>query len=250
MRLLERNPADLLAWTPANHPEPVAWTWSLSFQRVEAYSSVATDLLRLCAFFAPDNIPIRLLKAGAAATELSPELRAALSDELTSNMAIAVLRRYSLLSRKADHLGMHRLVQEVVRESLRGQGRREVWTSSAVGVLAAVFPETDQTEVPATWAECEELVPHALAAATFGTEERTELTQCASLLVRAATYLRARAEYGSARALYERALDIYERVLGPDHSDVAEVLNRLAYLLRAQGDVAAARPHLERALGI
>src|SRR5205807_9138736 len=94
MRLLERNPAEVLAvGRPENYPEPVAETWSLSFQRVEANSPVAADLLRLCAFFAPEGIPLNLIRAGSVASQLSVELAAGLSDELTCNIAIAVLRR-------------------------------------------------------------------------------------------------------------------------------------------------------------
>src|SRR5439155_3479872 len=40
-----------------DYPETVATTWSLSFQRVEQQSPAAADVLRLCAFLAPDAIP-------------------------------------------------------------------------------------------------------------------------------------------------------------------------------------------------
>src|SRR5438874_641070 len=39
-----------------DHPEPVATTWSLSFEQVEKRSAVAADLLRVCAFLYPDAI--------------------------------------------------------------------------------------------------------------------------------------------------------------------------------------------------
>jgi hypothetical protein len=51
----------------ADHPEPVATTWSLSFARVEATSPVAADLLRLCAYLAPDAIAQEIITAGAGA---------------------------------------------------------------------------------------------------------------------------------------------------------------------------------------
>jgi TIR domain/NB-ARC domain len=40
-----------------DHPEPVATTWSLAFERVEEKNPAAADLLRLCAYLAPDAIP-------------------------------------------------------------------------------------------------------------------------------------------------------------------------------------------------
>ncbi len=45
----------------ADHPKPVASTWSLSFARVEATNSAAADLLRLCAYLAPDAIAEEIL---------------------------------------------------------------------------------------------------------------------------------------------------------------------------------------------
>src|SRR5207248_6368340 len=44
-----------------NYPESVATTWSLSFERVEQTKPAAAELLRLCAFLAPDHIPLELL---------------------------------------------------------------------------------------------------------------------------------------------------------------------------------------------
>ena len=47
-----------------DYPETVATTWSLSFQQIEQQSPAAADLLRLCAFLAPDAIPEELLMRG------------------------------------------------------------------------------------------------------------------------------------------------------------------------------------------
>lgn len=44
---------------PQDYPLPVATTWDLSFQRIEQEQPVAADLLRLCAFLAPDEVEDR-----------------------------------------------------------------------------------------------------------------------------------------------------------------------------------------------
>src|SRR5450755_3648642 len=44
----------------AEHPEPVATTWSLSFGTIEQANPAAAELLRLCAFLHPDDIPEEL----------------------------------------------------------------------------------------------------------------------------------------------------------------------------------------------
>ena len=47
-----------------DHPEPVATTWSLSFERVGQLDPLAAELLRCCAFLAPDAIPEQMIIDG------------------------------------------------------------------------------------------------------------------------------------------------------------------------------------------
>src|SRR5947209_454198 len=79
----------------ANHAEPVATTWSLSFEKVEHSNPAAGDLLRLCAFLHPDAIPEALILEGAA--ELGPVLGPVVNDSMEFNDAIHELRRFSLV---------------------------------------------------------------------------------------------------------------------------------------------------------
>ncbi len=102
LRLYERRRADLLARRgrlPPGHPDTVATTWSLSFQQVEQANTAAAELLRLCAFLAPDGIPEELLSEGP--TDLGEVLGPTTADEYLLNEAIEVLRRYSLVRRNA-----------------------------------------------------------------------------------------------------------------------------------------------------
>ena len=78
----------------ADHPEPVASTWSLSFARVEETNPAAADLLRLCAYLAPDAIPEEILTQGAA--HLGPVLGPVAADAFLLGQAIEALRAYSL----------------------------------------------------------------------------------------------------------------------------------------------------------
>ena len=101
----------------SDHPAPVATTWSLSFQRVEEQKPAAADLLRLCAFLAPDAIAEEILTAGASF--LGPVLLPVAADALLLNQAIEALRAYSLIRRnpKEKTLSIHRLVQAVLQDS-------------------------------------------------------------------------------------------------------------------------------------
>lgn len=95
--------------SPEDYPLPVASTWNLSLARLEQEQPAAADLLRLCAFLAPDDIPVAVLRSGSE--EPPADLGRTLGDEMASNRVLRALRGYSLLKRREDALHVHRLVQ-------------------------------------------------------------------------------------------------------------------------------------------
>jgi SAM-dependent methyltransferase len=140
-----------------DYPFTVATTLRLSFERIEAASPVAADLLRLCAVLAPDDIPIELLQAGA--DELPQELQDAALDEVNLDRALAALRDYSLIDRQGGGLSMHRLVQAVVRDSMGSTERQ--WLGTAIRMLRTAFPI--EIGDPATRSTYARILPHARA---------------------------------------------------------------------------------------
>ncbi len=60
----------------------------------------------------------------------------------------------------------------------------------------------------------------------------------------------AKGDFERARALYERALSITEKARGPEHDDVAMILNNLAEAYRERNDYARAEPLYQRALAV
>ncbi len=249
LRLLAQASSELLQeGTPEDHPEPVARTWQVAFQRVEQRSPAAADLMRLCAFLGPDEIPIHLLRTGARADKLGEVLNNALSDDLKANRAIAVLRRYSLVTRQVDRLSIHRLVQEVVRYSVEVNGTQSVWTERALDTLIITVPAA--AKEPVNWGICHELAPHVLSAVDLSLKAGLWPIYSSELLNRIATYFWARAEYEAAKPLHERALKVREQTLGRDHPDTAISLNNLAVLLQDSGDLEGAQTLCERALNI
>jgi tetratricopeptide (TPR) repeat protein len=228
-----------------DHPEPVATTWSLSFEKVEKKSPVAADLLRLCAFLHPDAIPVELIIGGAA--HLGPLLARVAEDEMALDDAIVTLGVYSLIRREAlgKTLSLHRLVQTVQRDAM-DEEMRHLWTGRAVFAVHAVFPEVEFS----TWPQCERYLPHALLCAELIEQEHLTLLEGANLLSRIGSYLQTRGQYSEAESVKEQALLIYEQQLGKDHPDVANSLNNLAELYRAQGRYEKAEPLFQRALAI
>ncbi len=246
LALFQRSKAELLGRNrPANYPDTVATTWEISFQEVEKESAAAAGLMNLCAFLAPDDIPLSMLREDAE--DLPVELSEAIADELKLDHAIAVLRQYSLMERNEDALSVHRLVQLVARERL-SEDKRKKWAGSAARVVNEAFPQ--ESGDVRTWAACARLLQHALTAAEFG--EGLELAPDAAgrLLNQAGLYFRGRAQFADAKEAFERALKIDEAAFGPDHPEVATEVNNLGLVLKNLGELAEARQCYERALRI
>jgi tetratricopeptide (TPR) repeat protein/transcriptional regulator with XRE-family HTH domain len=231
---------------PEGYPQPVATTWQLSFQRVEEECPAAAALLRLCAFLAPDDIPVGVLMAGAGA--LPEELGALLGDGVELDRAVAALGRYSLLLRQGDGVQVHRLVQAVIRESLPAD-QWESWLAAAIRLLRSGFPQEPQDQ-PELWPLCARLLAHVQVVEHLAGDGTVEPRALGWLLDRIGLYLWARGEFEPASRFHQRALAIREQALGPGHPDTAESLNDLGGVLWAQGDLGAARSLVECALEI
>ena len=246
LKLFQERRKELLSrGKPDAYPDTVATTWDLSSQKAREEVPASADLLNLCAFLAPDDIPKSLLTDGA---EHLPEILAsAVKDEMALNDAIAALKRYSLMTVADDFLSVHRLVQAVARDRLSDEMRKR-WAEAAVRLVNDAFPyESDDVR---TWDECSVLLPHTLAAAGHAEEIDAAQKETQHILNQAGLYLMGRAEFKEAEPLYERALPIAKNVYGGDHSEVAAIINNLGGVLQDLGDLAGARKSYERALKI
>jgi len=229
------------------HPDPIVTTWAMNMREVEEASPASAELLRACAFVAPDNVPEELVIEGAS--EFGPAIaeRCSTADALALSELLAPLVRYSLI--RCDLEGrtwtVHRLVQEVVKASL-GEADRRDWVKRVIRALWKAFPWPEFSN----WSACARLLPHVLAAAGLPEAREPEIEEAGHLLNAAAWYLYERARYAEAEPLYERSFKILEKVLADEHPDVATCLNELAILYRDQGRYAEAEPLVERSLKI
>jgi hypothetical protein len=139
-----------------DHPKPVATTWSLSFEKVEQANVVAAELLRFCAFLAPDAVPEELFTESAA--DLGPTLEPVVADSTMLNTAIRELLKYSLVHRdpETQTLSVHRLVQEVLKDQMDEETQR-LWAEQAVRAVSRVFPYPEFTR----WDRCRKYLLHA-----------------------------------------------------------------------------------------
>jgi TIR domain len=221
--LLRERAAELFALgEPSNTEQTVATTWSVSLERVREQSPVAEDLLRLCSFLAPDDIPRTLFTDHA---DVPPEpLGTAIRDRLGFQQALGTLRRYSLVTVAGDALGLHRLVQAVVRHSLGPDDQRQ-WAATAVGLVLAAFP--DQPDDVAGWPATARLLPHGLVATDHASALDSDPESTGCLLNRTAAYLQRRAQFTQTKPLLMRAMAMLEEALGPRHPAVAASLDNL-----------------------
>jgi len=228
-----------------DHPEPVATTWSLSFEKVKQSNPAAADLLRVCAFLQPDAIPEEILLEGAS--YLGQEIQQFSTNPLTFGKALKALFSYSLIQRNPmEHLlSIHRLVQAVLKDEM-DQTTYHLWADRTVQAVGATLPEVDHR----TKGRYERCLSHAQGCA--GLIEQLHLTSSVAtqLLYQTALYLHNHARYVEARQLYEQALHIREQAHGPDDPQVASLLHGLASLYTEQGKYAQAGPLDQRALHI
>jgi tetratricopeptide (TPR) repeat protein len=227
------------------HPEAVATTWSLAFASVERANPAAVELLRLCAFLAPDAIPEEILTEGMP--DLGPVLQPVAADPFELNLAIGELLKYSLLRRnpKAQTLTIHQLVQVVLRDEMDEDTQR-LWAERSMKAVNRAFPDVAFEAYP----RCERLLPHAQACAGLIEQWNFAFPEAARLLSQAGSYLTARAQYPEAESLYQRALHIFEQAHGLDHPDVVYPLNGLADIYCEQGKYEQAEPLYQQALSI
>jgi tetratricopeptide (TPR) repeat protein len=247
--LLRERGGDMLgAGTVGGYPHTLATVWSLSLARLGEQCPAALELLALCAYLAPDAIPLDLFTEHAA--ELPAGLAAAAGDRVVWADTVGALVGYALIRRSGAVVSVHRLLQTALRHqhtSAPAAGSAE-WHRRVLELLRVDLPG-GITGVPEDWPRWQQMLPHVLAA-TGPHDSPVTGDALTWLLDRAATYLQVHGQLGEARPLFERALAITEAAYGPHHPTVATRLNNLAGALRDLGQPSEARPLYERALAI
>ncbi|HVM86131.1 MAG TPA: TIR domain-containing protein, partial [Candidatus Binatia bacterium] len=209
----------LLATRPrgTEYPASVAATFTLAIEAAGGESAAAETVLGLFAWLAPEAIPLALVDAEAMA-------------EAERDAGLMALAHLSLVTRQADgalgpSVGVHRLVQAVMRAGLAEQGRTEAARDAAVAALARHFPGGAYRDTR-DWPVCAALLPHveslvALIEADWASPNLGEA------LNRAGGFLHGRGLLHAAEPLFRRALEVSERMLGPEHPLTLTNVNNL-----------------------
>lgn len=228
---------------PDDYPDTLATTWELSFLKLQEQRPVAISILNLCAFLAPDDIPLSILSEPSEA--LVGELGQSGEYLYHLNQTIAALQKYSLVKRTGDYLSLHRMVQAVTHDRLSGAERQD-WKQVSIILLNDAFP-SDNIRNPQYRSRCAELLPHAVVALASYT---IHSEQSASLMYKIGSYLLARSDYNQSIDFLQRSLAMREQLLPLDHPDIARSLMLLGALLRRTNDYDQATLCLQRALTI
>ena len=125
MRLLKQQPATALS-IEAQHRLSVHTTWELNFEFVKEQSPAAASMLQISAFLDSENVPIDVINPGLPELD-QEELRECARSKIDIASILKVLSSYSLYSvdQRSKVFGVHKLVQEVVRDSLTPSQRVE-----------------------------------------------------------------------------------------------------------------------------
>jgi tetratricopeptide (TPR) repeat protein len=212
----------------SDHPS-VTVTFTLAFEKVAQQNAAAADLLRVCAFLAPDAIPEEIFTTG----QLGDALSEVAKSPLQLRQTIADATRLSLISRDAQNktLTLHRLVQVVLREMM-AELQRQQWVEQAVAAVNVVFPDPEEYE---NWPQCRRLATHAHALVPWLKRYLLVSEAAVRLLNQTGYYYNAQGRYGEVEPMYTEALAMQKQLLGEVHPDVALILNNLAVLYDDQG---------------
>jgi hypothetical protein len=102
----------------SSRTDTIATLWNLSLDRAAAENPAAVQLLEICAYLAPEPVPLDLFTAHPG--QLPPPLSAAAADKLAFTETVRVLADYSLARRSRDTIQVHRLILAATRARREG----------------------------------------------------------------------------------------------------------------------------------
>jgi hypothetical protein len=220
--------------------------FSILLNRLREDKPEAVDLLRLCVFFAPGPIPVRLLR-DLPIRDVPEQLIGLIEDPLLWSSAISKLAQWSVIQSDPQEAGieesagstdvvqMHRLVYQAVRSDML---REESRTYSQVVRKLLAAADSGQPTDTRLWPRYAEIVPHLEASGALeSTNPDIQLT-----VVNCLRYLYLSGEYTTGLRITEVAARHWPRLLEPGHSRLWDLVHHQTNLLRATGDYLTTEP--------
>ncbi|MGZ6367019.1 MAG: FxSxx-COOH system tetratricopeptide repeat protein [Ktedonobacteraceae bacterium] len=225
------------------HPSSLASTILLSFELLEQVNPVAANMLRMCAFLHPDDIPEELFTNGDFA--LPETFHPVASDAYFLAEAMGALVRYSFLQQRAEEktVSVHRLVQEVIKGRMNDEMQFD-WVRHVILVVAQALPRLER----ATWKQYQRYISHAILCLQLIEEWQMYQETTVSLMIRVGAYLHEIASYTRAEPICRRALQLAQTIVEPEHLLVILATHNVAMLYERWGDYEQAESYYLEAI--
>ncbi|MFG2813353.1 FxSxx-COOH system tetratricopeptide repeat protein [Streptomyces sp. NPDC048410] len=222
---------------PGAYPEGFRTAWSTTLATLRERNPEAAELLNLLAFFAPDEIPVRLLTE-VRHGDLPAALDELVRDPRSWHLALRGLSEFTAVrldyeqdlaeNPAVEQVRMHRLYQRFLRENLTPEQRR-TYAETACQVLVGADPRRPADT--RDWERYALLVPHLGFAGAFDSPRAA----VQDLVLNCVEYLRVRGEYRTALVLCEEVHTHWRRDLDPAHGALLSLQHKLGGILRMAG---------------
>ncbi|KAM0795978.1 P-loop containing nucleoside triphosphate hydrolase protein [Usnea florida] len=206
---------------------PVATTWSISFEHINKNEPKAAELLSFMSMFDSQAIPESVLPVG--------------QDTILFEKALGALQAFSFISvrqpnweRPQDRcFDFHRLVRLAMRNWLNVNGTFDAWISSAIRNLAALRKSAKPNDLGS------QFLPHAVQLLTASINQTNSLHNLERLTIAAQLHYDSN-DYFNAAKLQDRAVQGYVKNLGVARSVTLTAMTRLVdiYLFLGRYDEA------------
>ncbi|MEV0220151.1 FxSxx-COOH system tetratricopeptide repeat protein [Streptomyces sp. NPDC050704] len=235
LELLNADVEQSAVTVSADFPLTFRTAWSVLLDSLRESAPESVELLRLCTFFAPGLVPVRLLRQ-TPVDGLPEHLAGLLGDQERWDRAIGQLRRSSVVRLEYERdepsgafLYVHRMVHQTVRNDMSDEDRRE-YAGVVRRALAAADPgrpaDTDM------WPRYAEIVPHL----EYADVPRDTVPAIQELVLNCLRYMYLSGEYGAGVRLAEQAVPAWQERPGTSETVLWELGHHYANLLRACGE--------------
>ena len=154
--LLRTRAADLMAEGESpGHDEKLSAVVLVALDELKREKPLAADLAVVCAFLAPEPIPVEWFRAGAK--HLPRRLREPATDPVALPGLIEAITDIALAQLEDGGLVFHRLTQDIIRTSLSDREAAEA-KNQAIGLVITNAPV--ELDVPDAWPTWTRFLPH------------------------------------------------------------------------------------------
>ena len=150
LKLLGRKKAKPVSQRIAMERLTVRTTWMLNFEYLSKmsedynYGKAANTILEVAAFLGPDNIPVDIINNGRPIID-EDDLIDCLKMEIGQKEIVEILIKFSLFIQSSSKtLSIHRLVQEVIRDSRSEEKMRQSVLQNALRLMSGAVSQNPQ----------------------------------------------------------------------------------------------------------